>query len=225
MTGGTLFAYMGSYIGIAARQGIVWPCWMDNRTGLLQVYTSKVVYDSITVPPKISVWPNPLDFGEVILGIPETLTVKVRNLGYPDTLQVTNISSDNSAFTHSETTFSVSGASSQQVKVIITPSLASLAGTLTIANNDTSNSNLAVPLLATLKCDWKPGDFNGDGTVNLTDIIGLVNHVFKGALAPVPSCKGNVNGVSPINLSDVIYLVNRVFKGGPLPVRTNVCCL
>lgn len=223
---GLATGYSGDYIGISALNGVAWPCWNDNRTGIHQAYTSKVVFIEIG-QPKISALPETLDFGQVILGHPETLTVNVRNLGYPDTLEVSNISSDNSAFKSLNTTFSVPGASSQPVKVEITPTLAlkdDSTGTLTIANNDTSNSNLAVPLLARLKCDWKPGDVNGDGGVNLTDIIGLVNHVFKGSPAPVPSCKGNVNGVSPLNLTDVIYLVNYVFKGGPLPVKTNVCC-
>lgn len=39
--------YMGSYIGISALQGIVWPCWMDNRTGILQVYTSRIEFPPI----------------------------------------------------------------------------------------------------------------------------------------------------------------------------------
>ncbi len=34
--------YMGQYIGIAALNSVVWPCWMDNRTGFHQVYTARI---------------------------------------------------------------------------------------------------------------------------------------------------------------------------------------
>ena len=76
-----------------------------------------------------------------------------------------------------------------------------------------------------LFCTSKAGDFNGIGGINLTDIVALVNHVFKGAAKPIPACRGDANGVGGINLTDIIYLVNRVFKGGPQPIKSGVCCL
>ena len=76
-----------------------------------------------------------------------------------------------------------------------------------------------------LYCTSRPGDANGVGGINLTDIIYLVNHVFKSGPKPIPTCRGDANGVGGINLTDVIYLVNRVFKGGPQPVKSGVCCL
>lgn len=36
--------YMGQYISIAALQNIVWPCWMDNRTGAHQVYVTRMEF-------------------------------------------------------------------------------------------------------------------------------------------------------------------------------------
>ncbi|MCJ7459461.1 MAG: glycoside hydrolase family 5 protein [candidate division Zixibacteria bacterium] len=76
-------------------------------------------------------------------------------------------------------------------------------------------------------CLAKPGDANGSGSApNLTDIIYLVNYVFKGGLVPSPLCRGDANGSSGNpNVSDIIYLVNYVFKGGPAPVKIGVCCL
>ncbi len=64
----------------------------------------------------------------------------------------------------------------------------------------------------------KRGDANGNGIINLADIIYLVNYVFKGDTAPNPICLGDANntGGSP-NLSDIIFLVNFVFKGGLAP--------
>jgi len=76
-------------------------------------------------------------------------------------------------------------------------------------------------------CTSKPGDANGSGgNPNLSDIIYLVNYVFKGGPAPNPTCRGDANGLGGnANLSDIIYLVNYVFKGGPQPVKSAVCCL
>ncbi len=77
-----------------------------------------------------------------------------------------------------------------------------------------------------LFCTSKSGDVNGSGTWTLTDIVGLVNIVFKGATKPTPLCRADANGTggNP-TITDVIYLVNKVFKGGPNPVPTGVCCL
>jgi len=62
------------------------------------------------------------------------------------------------------------------------------------------------------------GDVNKDKSRNLSDIIYLVNYIFKGGPAPNPPELGNVNclGSTP-NLADIIYMVNYVFKGGPTP--------
>lgn len=65
----------------------------------------------------------------------------------------------------------------------------------------------------------KRGDVNIDGSINLSDIIFLVNYVFKGGTAPDPLSLGDVNGDTAVNLGDIIYLVNFIFKGGPPPVN------
>jgi len=64
----------------------------------------------------------------------------------------------------------------------------------------------------------KRGDANNNGTINLADIVFLVNTVFKSGPAPNPLCLGDVNntGGNP-NLTDIVYLVNFVFKSGAAP--------
>ena len=71
----------------------------------------------------------------------------------------------------------------------------------------------------------KAGDANGDGEVNLADIIFKVAYVFKGGPKPNPSCRADDNADTKINLSDIIYEVNYIFKGGPKPLPIGACCL
>jgi len=62
------------------------------------------------------------------------------------------------------------------------------------------------------------GDLNGDEAITSSDIILLVNHVFKGGAAPPCSgTAGDVNCSGTITASDIIYLVNYVYKLGPAP--------
>lgn len=69
-----------------------------------------------------------------------------------------------------------------------------------------------------------PGDLNGSITVTSSDIIVLVNYVFKGGAAPIPcAAAGDANCSGTVTSSDIIVLVNFVFKGGGPPC--NVCTI
>lgn len=74
-------------------------------------------------------------------------------------------------------------------------------------------------------CLAKAGDVTGDGIINLSDIVSIVNFLFKSAPAPSPLCRANVTGDANVNLSDIVYLINFIFKSGPAPVNSSVCCL
>jgi len=62
------------------------------------------------------------------------------------------------------------------------------------------------------------GDVDLSGTRTASDIIGLVNFVFKSAAPPQP-CEGagDVNCSGSITSADIIFVVNHVFKSGPAP--------
>ncbi len=86
------------------------------------------------------------------------------------------------------------------------------------------------PDYATIKyfpCLLKPGDVNASGgNPNLSDIIYLVNFLFKGGPVPPATCGGDPNGSGGSgDLTDVVYLVNFIFNAGPAPVEISVCCL
>jgi hypothetical protein len=64
------------------------------------------------------------------------------------------------------------------------------------------------------------GDANGDGKVTVSDVVYLVNYLFKGGPAPIPLKAGDVNCDGKDTVSDVVYLVNYLFKGGPKPCQS-----
>lgn len=64
---------------------------------------------------------------------------------------------------------------------------------------------------------YKPGDANHDMSVNVTDVIHLINYLFKGGPAPYPFVAADVDASCHVDVQDVIYLINALFKGGPPP--------
>lgn len=146
---GLASGYMGDYIGITALNGVVWPAWNENRTGLHQAYTSRIVFVEIGSPPKISVSPDTLDFGEVFLEYPETLSISIRNHGFPETLWVSNLVSDNPDFISEITNLGIPGGSIRTVKIVVIPSmLGPIAAKLFITSNDTVNPTVTIALRA-----------------------------------------------------------------------------
>ncbi|MCB0821747.1 MAG: T9SS type A sorting domain-containing protein [Bacteroidales bacterium] len=47
--------YMGDYLGITARGGLVYPVWTDNRNGIYMAYTSPFVTNSLPKPENLEV--------------------------------------------------------------------------------------------------------------------------------------------------------------------------
>lgn len=78
-------------------------------------------------------------------------------------------------------------------------------------------------------CDFgvRAGDVNVDWLLNLSDVVMLVNYIFKGGTKPNPACSGDVNYDGNISLPDIIFLVNYIFRGGPRPPKHlyDICCL
>ncbi|MFW9842199.1 MAG: dockerin type I domain-containing protein [Candidatus Thorarchaeota archaeon] len=66
-------------------------------------------------------------------------------------------------------------------------------------------------------CDFLCGDSNGDGSINVSDAVFLINYVFKGGPPPDPLEAGDANCDSGISVADAVYIINFVFKSGPDP--------
>lgn len=61
------------------------------------------------------------------------------------------------------------------------------------------------------------GDANDDSSVTVSDVIYIINYLYKGGPPPSPLEKANTNCDAQINVADVVYLINYLFKGGPSP--------
>lgn len=61
------------------------------------------------------------------------------------------------------------------------------------------------------------GDCNADGRRNVSDVLYLVNYLFKFGDQPNPMEIGDVDCDTMVNVNDIIYLINYFFKGGPPP--------
>jgi hypothetical protein len=61
------------------------------------------------------------------------------------------------------------------------------------------------------------GDASGDGVIDISDVVYLINYLFVGGPAPVPLGAGDANSDGVVDVSDVVYLINYLFVGGPPP--------
>jgi len=62
------------------------------------------------------------------------------------------------------------------------------------------------------------GDVNGDGEVTGTDVVYLVDYLFRAGPEPVPTVfEGDADCSGEVTLLDVIFLVNYLYRDGPAP--------
>ncbi len=61
------------------------------------------------------------------------------------------------------------------------------------------------------------GDVNGDGEIDVADVVYLINYLFLGSSPPTPLEAGDVDCNGEVDVGDVIYLINYLFIGGSPP--------
>jgi hypothetical protein len=62
------------------------------------------------------------------------------------------------------------------------------------------------------------GDVNQDNEVGLSDVVYLINYVFRSGPEPIPiSLLGDVNEDNTIDIIDVVFLINYLFRSGLAP--------
>jgi hypothetical protein len=68
-------------------------------------------------------------------------------------------------------------------------------------------------------CEYVCGDADGNGTINISDAVFIIEYIFKGGPPPenLEAADADCNGA--FNISDAVRLIDHVFKGGDPP-----CC-
>jgi len=61
------------------------------------------------------------------------------------------------------------------------------------------------------------GDANGDGSLDVGDVVYLVTYLYRGGPAPEPLWVGDCNCDGVTNVGDVVYLVTYFYRGGDPP--------
>ena len=61
------------------------------------------------------------------------------------------------------------------------------------------------------------GDANGDGVIDIADVVHLINYLFIDGPAPNPLETGNANCDEVVDIADIVYLINYLFIDGPPP--------
>jgi hypothetical protein len=67
------------------------------------------------------------------------------------------------------------------------------------------------------------GDANSDGNVSISDVVYMINYIFKSGPGIEPFWKGDTNGDCKVSVSDIVYLINYLTKGGPDPTCDDSC--
>ncbi len=61
------------------------------------------------------------------------------------------------------------------------------------------------------------GDANGDWVIDVSDVVYLINYLYKTGSAPDPLEAGDANCDTKVDLGDIVYIINYLYKGGPVP--------
>jgi len=64
---------------------------------------------------------------------------------------------------------------------------------------------------------WTLGDLDHSHTVNIADLVFLVDFLFHGCIPPWPLFVADINGNCSVNVVDLTYLVEYLFFSGPAP--------
>jgi serine protease AprX len=61
------------------------------------------------------------------------------------------------------------------------------------------------------------GDANGDGKIDVSDIIFIIDYLYQNGRPPSPLYLGDANCDAAVNVSDIVYLINYLYQNGPEP--------
>ncbi len=78
-------------------------------------------------------------------------------------------------------------------------------------------ATLLVILVSPVQSQFLCGDVNETGDINVSDLVYMVNFVFKGGAEPLPYLSGDCDLSGDVNVTDLVFMVSYIFRGGPEP--------
>jgi len=84
---------------------------------------------------------------------------------------------------------------------------------LTVSVQDYCNMDTYSFLVSIYFC----GNADGRGTVDIDDVVFLINYIFAGGPEPEPIAAGDADCSGTIDIDDVVYLIAYIFSGGQEP--------
>ena len=67
--------------------------------------------------------------------------------------------------------------------------------------------------------DYITGDANGDGTVDVTDIVAIANHILGQGIHAINTYAADVNGDEVIDVTDIVAVANLILNGNSVKAR------
>jgi hypothetical protein len=64
---------------------------------------------------------------------------------------------------------------------------------------------------------YQVGDINFDCTLNIVDVVGMIEVAFRGGAFPTPPGRAEMHCNPPTDITDVVRLIDVVFRGGVPP--------
>ena len=86
-----------------------------------------------------------------------------------------------------------------------------------IGKQSSTNFEASAGWVYTSQPSFKRGDANGDGVINVTDIVFLINYLFNETSPPDPLWLGDANSDGKVDIVDIVFLINYLFGEGPPP--------
>jgi hypothetical protein len=80
-----------------------------------------------------------------------------------------------------------------------------------------TNGRGVIMLVRSTPPAYKCGDADGSSSINVSDVVFLINYIFASGPAPNPFAAGDPDCSGTVNITDGVYLINYIFASGPLP--------
>ncbi len=168
------------------------------------------VLDWLKTRPTINVtYPN----GGEVIALGDTVDILWEYISFGDSVKIEYSGDAGSTWSTIVETTTCDGIHTWPIPDTLTPSDSCLIQISDVDNGipiDVSDDIFSI-------VDYLPGDANGDGMVNVADVVYLATYLFLDGPPPQPMAAGDPNADCVVNVADAVYLVTYLFADGPPP--------